>query len=288
MAHSLLELSSPLLYFVCFFLDLQSLFVCGRLCHTMSNSNLSNHPTPLPRQRVPPFTLNTKHTMANKQASAETFGLSLGNEYMCFAVWDNSANVVVNADGDRTTPACVAFGEHEVLVGNTAKTIGVKRPKEVVHSMLYVLGNLSDASAIRKKKLGFDLDLSEDGEKVIGVVTRSGIDHEAPETKHTLVEAISPLFKFAKGEVEANTGSVMKSVVVTLPHYICNCPDAVSTITQAASVRRPPPPPHLRSHTFPTRPTGSRPRAPPRDQALHRLSDRHLQRPVVAAQRQGR
>ena len=169
-------------------------------------------------------------------SKATTFGLSLGNENMVMAVWqDDCAQVVVNADGHRTTPAYVAYSEAETVVGDTAKLMSVKRPREVVHSLLSVVKNAEDPDLLRSKKLGFQLEVN-DANVVTGVTTQPGMDCEAPTTTSSLSDAFIPLFKYAKGEVEAFTGTTTTGVVVTLPHYTCDSPAAVAMVVAAAKV----------------------------------------------------
>eukprot|EP01061_Rhynchopus_euleeides_P007954 TRINITY_DN17017_c0_g1_i1.p2 TRINITY_DN17017_c0_g1~~TRINITY_DN17017_c0_g1_i1.p2 ORF type:complete len:520 (+),score=213.28 TRINITY_DN17017_c0_g1_i1:236-1795(+) len=164
----------------------------------------------------------------------EAFGLDLGNASMCMAVWqDDAATVVVNADGHRTTPAYIAFSEGEVVVGDTAKIIAVKRPREVVHSLLYVLAHADEPDMLRQMRLGYQLEVN-DQNVVTGVTTQAGMDPDTPPRTTELSDAFVPLFKYAKGEVEAYVGNPMKTCVLTLPHYICDNPSAIVKVAKAA------------------------------------------------------
>ena len=70
-----------------------------------------------------------------------TIGIDLGTSYASVAVWANDrAEVIANAQGNRTTPCCVAFTQEEELVGETAVNQLVKNPKCVVSGPKRFLG----------------------------------------------------------------------------------------------------------------------------------------------------
>eukprot|EP01060_Flectonema_neradi_P021705 TRINITY_DN2957_c4_g1_i1.p1 TRINITY_DN2957_c4_g1~~TRINITY_DN2957_c4_g1_i1.p1 ORF type:complete len:520 (+),score=135.86 TRINITY_DN2957_c4_g1_i1:44-1603(+) len=161
------------------------------------------------------------------------FGISIGNENMTMSAYQGGEPVViVNAHGSRNTPAYVAFSEGEVVVGDIAKSISVKRPKEVVHSLPFLLANANDVSKVRQKKLGFDLDLDDSGEQIIGVMTT--IAGSEDSSTHTLTECFAELLKAAKTEVESFLGNAVTDVIVTLSTDICPDAKAVGIVAMAA------------------------------------------------------
>eukprot|EP01063_Lacrimia_lanifica_P020496 TRINITY_DN27796_c0_g1_i1.p1 TRINITY_DN27796_c0_g1~~TRINITY_DN27796_c0_g1_i1.p1 ORF type:complete len:507 (+),score=250.47 TRINITY_DN27796_c0_g1_i1:137-1657(+) len=165
----------------------------------------------------------------------DSFALCIGNESLGISVWkDDEATVVVNADGHRTTPAVVAFSEDgTAVIGDTAKRVSVKRPRETLHSLPFLLANRNNAGAIRKKRWGFEMDVNDD-DQVQGFFTYPGMDPEVEPHKHSYVDAFKPLFTYAKGEVEAFLGNEVSQCVIVLPAYICEDKDAMVVVMAAA------------------------------------------------------
>ncbi|MEO1203156.1 MAG: Hsp70 family protein, partial [Pseudomonadota bacterium] len=61
----------------------------------------------------------------------KVIGIDLGTTNSCVAVMDgDSAKVIENSEGDRTTPSIVAFTkDDQVLVGQSAKRQAVTNPE---------------------------------------------------------------------------------------------------------------------------------------------------------------
>ena len=98
--------------------------------------------------------------MANHR-EGPAIGIDLGTTYSCVAVWKNErVEIIVNDQGNRTTPSYVAFTPMQRLVGDAAKNQVARNPTNSV------FGNLQKTCFIfifRKKnnyKLGFHLPTS--------------------------------------------------------------------------------------------------------------------------------
>jgi molecular chaperone DnaK len=82
-------------------------------------------------------------------------GIDLGTTNSCVAVMEgNSARVIENSEGDRTTPSIVAFKDNEVLVGATAKRQAVTNPKNTFYAVKRLIGRKFTDAEVKK-----DLDL---------------------------------------------------------------------------------------------------------------------------------
>ncbi|MUV89149.1 Hsp70 family protein, partial [Halapricum sp. CBA1109] len=74
-------------------------------------------------------------------ASNKILGIDLGTTNSAFAVMEgNDPEIIVNSEGDRTTPSAVAFDDGERLVGKPAKNQAVKNPDETIQSIKRHMG----------------------------------------------------------------------------------------------------------------------------------------------------
>jgi molecular chaperone DnaK len=75
-------------------------------------------------------------------ASNKILGIDLGTTNSAFAVMEGGdPEIIVNAEGDRTTPSVVAFeDDEERLVGNPAKNQAVQNPERTVQSIKRHMG----------------------------------------------------------------------------------------------------------------------------------------------------
>ena len=82
---------------------------------------------------------------------SKTIGIDLGTTNSCVSVFEGGeAKVIVNADGDRTTPSVVAFKKGDILVGKTAKHQSVTNP-DTVSSIKRLMGTNKKVKANGKE-----------------------------------------------------------------------------------------------------------------------------------------
>ncbi|MFW6018107.1 MAG: Hsp70 family protein, partial [Halapricum sp.] len=74
-------------------------------------------------------------------ASNKILGIDLGTTNSAFAVMEGAdPEIIVNSEGERTTPSVVAFDDGERLVGKPAKNQAVKNPEQTVASIKRHMG----------------------------------------------------------------------------------------------------------------------------------------------------
>ena len=74
-------------------------------------------------------------------ASNKILGIDLGTTNSALAVMEGAdPEIIVNAEGERTTPSVVAFDDGERLVGKPAKNQAVKNPDETIQSIKRHMG----------------------------------------------------------------------------------------------------------------------------------------------------
>ena len=74
-------------------------------------------------------------------ASNKILGIDLGTTNSAFAVMEGGdPEIIVNSEGERTTPSVVAFDDGERLVGKPAKNQAVKNPGQTVQSIKRHMG----------------------------------------------------------------------------------------------------------------------------------------------------
>ena len=79
------------------------------------------------------FKLVVPQEMANNQGEGPAIGIDLGTTYSCVGVWQhNRVEIIVNDQGNRTTPSYVAFTNEQRLVGDAAMNQVAKNPTNSV------------------------------------------------------------------------------------------------------------------------------------------------------------
>ena len=73
-------------------------------------------------------------------AAAHAIGIDLGTTYSCVAVWEQEqghVEIIVNDQGNRTTPSYVAFTDTESLVGDAAFNQILRNPTNSIFGRIY-------------------------------------------------------------------------------------------------------------------------------------------------------
>ncbi|XP_021771524.1 heat shock cognate 70 kDa protein-like [Chenopodium quinoa] len=144
-------------------------------------------------------------------------GIDLGTTYSCVGVWQhNRVEIIINDQGNRTTPSCVAFNQTQRLVGEAAKNQATSNPINTVFDAKRLIGRRFTDEVVQNdmKLWSFKvISASEDNKPVI-VVTYRG------EEKQFAAEEISSMVLMKmKQTAETYLGSEVKNAVVTVPAY---------------------------------------------------------------------
>ncbi len=122
-------------------------------------------------------------------ASNKILGIDLGTTNSAFAVMEGGdPEIIVNAEGERTTPSVVAFDDGERLVGKPAKNQAVKNPEQTIQSI--------------KRHMGED-DYS---------VTLDGEEYTPEQVSAMILQKI-------KRDAEEYLGDEIEKAVITVPAY---------------------------------------------------------------------
>jgi hypothetical protein len=80
------------------------------------------------------------------EGGCQAIGIDLGTTYSCVAAWkDGRVEIILNNQGNRTTPSYVAFTDKKRLVGDAAKNQVARNPtKSIPSSFLVPFPTLKD------------------------------------------------------------------------------------------------------------------------------------------------
>jgi molecular chaperone DnaK len=137
-------------------------------------------------------------------------GIDLGTTNSCVAVMDGGEpKVVVNEEGNRTTPSIVAFTDTETLVGITAKRQAVVNPENTLHSVKRFIGSKLSEVKDSADKVSFNVTKSKGGDVVVQI----------GDKKHFPQEISAKILQKLKKAAEAFLGEEVKEAVITVPAY---------------------------------------------------------------------
>ncbi|MFD1513524.1 molecular chaperone DnaK [Halomarina rubra] len=122
-------------------------------------------------------------------ASNKILGIDLGTTNSAFAVMEGGdPEIIVNGEGDRTTPSVVGFTDEERLVGRPAKNQAIQNPERTISSIKRHMGEE-------------DYTVDIDGEQ------------------YTPVEISAMILQKIKRDAEEYLGDDVEKAVITVPAY---------------------------------------------------------------------
>ncbi|KAM1708265.1 hypothetical protein TB1_001331 [Malus domestica] len=145
-----------------------------------------------------------------------TIGIDLGTTYSCVAVWEHDrVEIIVNDQGNRTTPSCVAFTQTERLVGDSAINQIIRNPTNSIFDAKRLIGRRFNDATVQSDLKLWPFKVTEGpGGKPLIVVTHEG------QEKRFAAEEISAMVLAKMREIaEAYLNSTVKNAVITVPAY---------------------------------------------------------------------
>ncbi len=140
-------------------------------------------------------------------------GIDLGTTNSCVAVLDgDSAKVIENAEGDRTTPSIIGYtDDNEILVGQSAKRQAVTNPQNTLFAVKRLIGRKFKDDVVQKDitMVPYDIVAADNGD---AWVAARGEKMAPPQVS---AEVLMKMKKTA----EDYLGEKVTEAVVTVPAY---------------------------------------------------------------------
>jgi len=142
---------------------------------------------------------------------SKIIGIDLGTTNSCVSIMEGSqAKVIENAEGKRTTPSVVAFGD-EKLVGDPAKRQAVSNPTNTIFAAKRLIGRKFDGDSVQKdaQTSPFKITKADNGDAWI----------EAKGKKYSTAQISGFVLQKMKETAEKYLGQEVKKAVITVPAY---------------------------------------------------------------------
>jgi len=141
----------------------------------------------------------------------KVIGIDLGTTNSCVAVIEgNEPKVIVNGEGQRTTPSVVAFkNKGERVVGDPAKRQAVTNPEKTIYSVKRFMG--STYSEIKKEASKMPYKVSQ--------IYNNGVGIEIDDTDYIPQEISAVVLQNLKKTAEEYLGETVTDAVITVPAY---------------------------------------------------------------------
>ena len=142
---------------------------------------------------------------------AKILGIDLGTTNSAMAVMEGSEpEILVNAEGDRTTPSVEGFRKDgERVVGKAAKNQAVTNPENTVSSVKRFIGRSYDETPEEQKTVSYKVQKGKDGRAVIDI---DGKDYTPEEISAMVLQKL-------KTDAEKQVGQPITQAVITVPAY---------------------------------------------------------------------
>ena len=138
-------------------------------------------------------------------------GIDLGTTNSAMAVLEGgSPTIIVNAEGDRTTPSVVGFrADGDRVVGKAAKNQAVTNPKNTVFSIKRFMGRKYSECTSELKTVPYEVKEGQGGRAVVSI---EGEDYTAEQVSAMILSKM-------KADAEKYLGETVTDAVITVPAY---------------------------------------------------------------------
>ena len=142
---------------------------------------------------------------------SKILGIDLGTTNSAMAVLEGgSPTIIVNAEGDRTTPSVVGFrADGDRVVGKAAKNQAVTNPKNTVFSIKRFMGRKYSECSSEIKTVPYEVKEGQGGRAVVDI---EGKDYTAEQVSAMTLAKM-------KADAEKYLGETVTDAVITVPAY---------------------------------------------------------------------
>ncbi|MGN0072960.1 MAG: molecular chaperone DnaK [Coriobacteriales bacterium] len=142
---------------------------------------------------------------------SKIIGIDLGTTNSAMAVLEGGEpTIIINAEGDRTTPSVVSFQKDgELVVGKAAKNRAVTNPENTIASIKRFIGRNYSETASERGTVAYNIKNGKDG--------RNMVDIDGKE--YTPEEVSARVLQKLKADAEKYLGEPVTEAVITVPAY---------------------------------------------------------------------
>jgi molecular chaperone DnaK len=144
---------------------------------------------------------------------AKAVGIDLGTTNSVIAVMEGGEpTVLVNSEGNRTTPSVVAFKEEQRLVGQVAKRQAVLNARGTLFEVKRFMGRTWEEVKDEAERAPYDVVRGDDG----------GVRFVVGDKKYTPEEVSAMVLRKMVDDAGATLGQKITKAVITVPAYFNN------------------------------------------------------------------
>ena len=141
----------------------------------------------------------------------KTIGIDLGTTNSCISVVEGGdANIIVNAEGKRTTPSIVAYIDGDRKVGDPAKRQMVTNPTNTIYSVKRFIGSKYSEIKGDAKKVAYD---------VVRGYGKDQVKIKVDDKEYLPQEVSAVILQNIKKSAEDYLGTSVTNAVITVPAY---------------------------------------------------------------------